>query len=354
MAMPSMSNIRAFDAGQSEIQITDVHKAAIILASLNTETAAMIVQEMNDDELRLFFVAFSELESVSQELLNAIAGDFVDLLKKSEGELFGGADEASRVLKEISDEDRGERIMSALNGKHEEPVWTRLEKLNATTLADYIQQQRPLVAAVILSKINQEKSAEILVNVEEEFSKAVLLELSKQRPASEKVISAIETAIRQELLEKEDPSAASVGAASFVGEIINYLPAAKRDAILQFLTNEDEDIGQQVRKSVLIFEEVYNRLTEAAVPSILRGIPQPDLILALKYGENNAPETTSFILGNITKRMADSFREEMAEIDAPDASNGEAAQRKFIASIRRLADSGEIELKQPIQADVAT
>ena len=73
-------------------------------------------------------------------------------------------------------------------------------------------------------------------------------------------------------------------------------------------------LGRQPVKSVITFEELYRRLPEAGVPIIMREAERSSLLAALRYGEANAQETVDFLLGNISKRMAEQYREELAEM----------------------------------------
>ncbi|MEM7076595.1 MAG: FliG C-terminal domain-containing protein, partial [Pseudomonadota bacterium] len=54
-----------------------------------------------------------------------------------------------------------------------------------------------------------------------------------------------------------------------------------------------------------------------------------------------------YVLGNISSRMADAMREEIADLDKVPKKEGEAAMTDIVNGIRRLEAAGEIVLMSP-------
>ncbi|WP_428408226.1 FliG C-terminal domain-containing protein [Hyphococcus sp.] len=355
--------------GRSEIHMetwfTRAHKAAIVLASLSAEAAAEIVDEMSDDELRNFAKAFSELKTVSPQLLEAVAEEFLAAASSPEQtDLSGGSDEARRVLTMMAKEERAERILADMGGGGDSAVWTRVEKVDDEVLAQYVQAQRMPIAATILSKLSYEKTAAVLNLADAEYSQKVLLEVARKKPSSPDAIEAIANVLEEELLkpapgasaeeegDEDAPAAAAPkgNAGAKVGEIINYLPGVKRDALLEHFKQIDPEVGAEVRRAVLTFEELYTRMPASGATALLRDLDRDVLLKAIKYGEGNAPETVEFLFGNISKRMVEQYKEELAEMETPSEEDGEGAQREVTTTVRELVAAGEfklIPLKEP-------
>ncbi|WP_165793672.1 FliG C-terminal domain-containing protein [Hyphococcus luteus] len=334
---------------------TKAHKAAIVLASLSAEAAAAIVEEMSDAELRVFAKAFSELKSVSPQLLQAVAEEFIAEVGQEDNNLAGGPDETRRVLALMAQEERAERILSDMGGGGDSAVWPRIEKIEDQELADYIQAQRMPVAAAIISKLSHEKTASVLDLAEGDYAKAVLLELARKQPPSGEALEAIANVLEEELLKSSGGADEEEGedgdgpkpknnAGAKVGEIINYLPGAKRDALLDHFKEADPEIGAAVRKAILTFEELHARMPAAGATALLRDLDREVLLKAIKYGETNAPETVEFLFGNISKRMVEQYKEELAEMETPSETDGETAQREVTGEVRNLVAQGEFKL----------
>ena len=354
---------------QMENWFTRSHKAAIVLASLSAEAAAAIVEEMSDDELRNFAKAFSELKTVSPQLLESVAEEFLSAASYEETDLAGGTDEARRVLTLMAKEERAERILADMGGGGESAVWTRVEKVEDEELAQYVQAQRMPIAATILSKLSYEKTAAVLNLAEPEYAQKVLLEIARKKPSSPDALEAISNVLEEELLKAapgasgdeedgEEPAlaAAKGNAGAKVGEIINYLPGVKRDALLEHFKEADPEVGAEVRRAVLTFEELYVRMPASGATALLRDLDREVLLKALKYGETNAQETVEFLFGNISKRMVEQYKEELAELETPSEEDGETAQREVTTVVRQLVNDGEfklIPLKEPGEEESA-
>jgi flagellar motor switch protein FliG len=333
---------------------TKAHKAAIVLASLSAEAAAAIVEDMSDAELRAFAKAFSELKSVSPQLLQAVAEEFLAEVGQEENNLSGGADETRRVLALMADEERVDRILSDVGGGGNSAVWPRIEKIEDQILADYIQAQRMPVAAAIIAKLSHEKTASVLDLAEDDYAQRILLELARKQPPSGEALEAIANVLEEELLKSasggeegdEDgaPKKPASNAGATVGEIINFLPGVKRDALLEHFKQADPEVGAAVRRAVLTFEELHARMPASGATALLRDLDREVLLKAIKHGESNAPETVEFLFGNISKRMVEQYKEELAGMDAPSETDGETAQREVTTTVRALVAQGEFKI----------
>lgn len=329
------------------------HKAAIILASLTPETASSIVNEISDAQLRIFAQAFSDLQSISPQTLHEIAAEFVEEVNSICDNLQGGTEETRRVLGQLAEGDRIDRVFGETDESSSEPgtVWEKLEALPAETLAEYLQEKKTPVAAAIISRLGVEKTACVLEVCESDFSKKVLFILSSKGPPSDEVVDEIGVVVEEELLTSSGTDPKPVGLGLLVGEIINFLPPTKRDAFLDYLNEEDPDIGSEVRKAILTFEELHARLPANAITVLTRDVDSEILMQALKFGEKTAPETVEFILSNISKRMAAQYREDIAEMAEIDESDGEKAHREFTGVVKRLAAEGEFVINPLPEAD---
>ena len=354
-----------------ETWFTKSHKAAIVLASLSAEAAAAIVDDMSDNELRVFAKAFSELKTVSPQTLQAVAEEFLAEVMHENHDLSGGADETRRVLGLLTQEERAERILSGVGGSGggegaSSAVWPRLEKIENERLAEYVQAQRMPIAAAILAKLSYEKAAGVLDLTEGDYHQKILLEIARKKPPSSEAIEAIANVLEDEFLksaanagdeeegegeEGEAPKAKN-NAGAAVGEIINFLPGSKRDAFLEHAKAADPEIGAEVRKAVLTFEELHARMPASGATALLRDLDREVMLKAVKYGEVNAQETVEFLFGNISKRMVEQYKEELAEMETPNELDGEAAQREATSAVRALVSAGEFKLI-PLKEDDA-
>jgi flagellar motor switch protein FliG len=83
------------------------------------------------------------------------------------------------------------------------------------------------------------------------------------------------------------------------------------------------------------------------VPKVIRDVDQVELVRALASATQaggGLADAADHILNNMSIRMADSLREEMAETGPIKKTQAEAAQTAVVTAIRAAADAGTINL----------
>ena len=129
-----------------------------------------------------------------------------------------------------------------------------------------------------------------------------------------------------------------------VGAILNVSAAVTRDEVLSGLEQEDAAFAEEVRRKIFTYAHIPTRLSPRDVPKLLRVVDPSMLVTALTFG---GAEVGDFLLTNISQRMAQSLREEMAERGPIRPKDGEAALSGVVAAIRQLEAAGEVSLVLP-------
>ena len=81
-----------------------------------------------------------------------------------------------------------------------------------------------------------------------------------------------------------------------------------------------------MKKAIFTFVHIPDRLSAVDVPKISREVEQPVLVMALKYAsDTDLANSANFLLENMSKRMSDAIREEMAELGAIKPKDGEGS-----------------------------
>ena len=118
--------------------------------------------------------------------------------------------------------------------------------------------------------------------------------------------------------------------------------------MLTALNEEDAEFADIVRQSIFTFAHIPARVAARDVPAILRGVEQTSLITALAgAAADDEKASVEFILSNISSRMADNLREEMAERGRVKQSEAEEAMTEIVGAIRTLVDDGTLTLVEP-------
>lgn len=122
--------------------------------------------------------------------------------------------------------------------------------------------------------------------------------------------------------------------------------AQTRDDVLAGLEAEDAGFAAQVRKAIFTFVHLPARVTARDVPKIIRIVEQPVLVTALTGAQGDSEQAAAgeFLLTNMSQRMAQGLREEMAARGKVKEKEAEEAMTVIINAVRQLEAAGELVL----------
>lgn len=139
-----------------------------------------------------------------------------------------------------------------------------------------------------------------------------------------------------------------------MGAILDSSPANTRDSVLEGISTDDPEFAEKVRKAIFTFADIPARVKPLDVPNVTRGVDGPALITALTFGlalGGPEAETAEFILSNLSQRMADQLREDIADRGKIRRADGEDAMKDVITRIREGVEAGEFSLVEAEEDD---
>lgn len=225
--------------------------------------------------------------------------------------------------------------------------WDRLRALPLDKLQEIVERESTEVSAVLMSKLDVSKAAELLGELPGEQARRITYAVSLTGGITPDAVDRIGLSLATQL--EDDPVRAfEKGPDSRVGEILNYSAAATRDDVLNGLDQTDEAFASAVRKAIFTFADIPVRVEARDVPAVLRDVEQNILVTALAAATSDSGRIVAeFLLSNISGRLADQLREEVEELGTVNAREGEAAQTQVVGAIRALAEAGDLKLKEP-------
>ena len=127
-----------------------------------------------------------------------------------------------------------------------------------------------------------------------------------------------------------------------MAQLLNFMDKGLRREILASIEDEDEDLGAAVKKKMFSFEDIAT-LQVSDLQRVSREVEMNDLVLSLK---NASDALKDAIFGSVSKRAAETIKEEMEMLGAVRLKEVEGAQDRIIQALRLLEEQGEITLDQ--------
>jgi flagellar motor switch protein FliG len=240
---------------------------------------------------------------------------------------------------------------TALRDEHDRATgadpWPRVLALEAEDLRPIMDSESVEVCAVVLSKLPVAKAAALLGLLPGEHARRITYAVSRTQGVSPAAVHRIGEALAETYGRAPAPAFADK-AGRRLGAILNSSTAAAREDLLASLHDEDPDFAEEVRRAIFTFPDLPERVSLPDIAKVIRLMDTADLVKALAAASaagGPAEAAARFLLSGISKRMADSLREEMEELGAVSEDAADEAQGRVIAAIRAAADAGEIVLR---------
>ncbi len=323
-------------------------KAAVVVRLLLNEGADIPLEELPDALQEQLTHQLGQMGLVDRVTLAAVAREFADALDgvglSFPHGLAGALDAVNGKIAPAT----AARLRKVAGVRQIGDPWQRLREVPPEDLAEMAKAESTEVAAVMLSKLETAKAAQLLGHLPGPTARRITYAVSKTANVTPEAVERIGWSLAAQL-DQRPTLAFRDGPGARVGAILNQSAAATRDGLLSALDEEDADFATSVRQSIFIFAHIPSRIQARDIPAILRGVEQPVLVTAFSGAiTEDDRAAVEFFLANMSSRMADNLREEMTERGKVKQPDAEQAMSQIVAAIRTLLDEGAITL---VEAD---
>ncbi len=322
-------------------------KAAVIVRYLLSEGAKIPLSHLPEHMQAALAEQMGAMRLVDKQTLDAVVAEFLGELESVGLAFPGGIEGALSVMDGHISQSAASRLRRKAGVGSKTDPWERLVALPVPQLLGVVEEESVEVAAVLLSKLPVPKAADILGRLPGEKARRIAFAVSLTGNIDPETVRRIGSAILMQI-DSQPPKAFDTGPVERVGAILNVSPATTREDVLQGLEAEDAAFAEQVRKAIFTYVHIPRRVMPRDVPKIIRVVDQAMLVTAMaaSVGKGELEEATEFILANISQRMAQGLREEMAARGKVKDKDAEEAMNLIIGAIRNLESTGELVMVQ--------
>ena len=319
-------------------------KAAIVVRILLNEGAEIPLEDLPESCQEELTKAMGQMRTVDKETVAMVVEEFTEEVERIGLSFPEGMAGALTVLDGKINPMTAERLRKEAGVRMAGDPWERISDLAIETLQPVLEGESIEVAAVMLSKLPTKKSAELMGKLPGPQARRIAYAVSLTGKITPDAVERIGLSLAAQLSTRpmmafdEDP-------VERVGAILNSTTSITRDDVLEGLDEQDEGFANAVRKAIFTFANIPQRIAPRDIPRILREIDQDMLIIAMAGAEAAGMQPSAdYILENMSARMADQLREEVADRDKPKDAEMEEAMGSIVDSIRALEKSGELLL----------
>lgn len=323
---------------QQQTMLTGRQKAAILFITLGPEVSAQVFKHLRDEEIEQLTLEIANVRKVDSAEKESILTEFHEICMANEYISEGGITYAKDVLEKALGSQRAIDILNRLTATLQVRPFDFARKADPAQILNFIQNENSQTIALVLSYLQPDQASVILSSLPQEKQADVAKRIATMDSTSPEVISQVEKVLEQKLSSTVTQDYTNAGGIEAIVQILNGVDRGTERTILDSLEIQDPELAEEIKKRMFVFEDIVN-LDNRSIQRIIRDIENADLQLALKVASEEVREV---IFKNMSKRMAETFREEMEFMGPVRLRDVEEAQTRIVSTIRRLEETGEI------------
>lgn len=321
-------------------KLTKAQKAAVLMMALPPEVSVEIMKELDDSELQEILVNMNSLQGITLQDVEEIAKEFLQEYQETTI-VSPDTEQLIELARKVLPPEKFAKIYEFMSSSTIIKSFQELEKVDVKILASLLSKEHPQTIAVVLSQLSPIRSADILQYLPEQLAVEAVKRLATLENISPEFLG--------ELIENLADEIRSIGITGFSqktngltlsAEVLNLLDKKVADKILNKLEQEDKYLAERIKDKMFVFEDI-TKLGNRDIVEILKAVDKNTLMIALK-GASDAVKEKFF--SNMSQKAATIMKEDMESMGPVRASDVEKAQKEIIATIKKLADEGKIDI----------
>ena len=313
-------------------------KVARFFVLIGEESTVKIFQHLPKETVENISTAITQVTSINKDVSLAILEEFHLYTKSKSFISAGGYDFARDILYKSLGKAEADEVLAKLSRmKLASQAFSYLDGINPKQLSDFIKDESPHTIAVILSHMDPNKSAEVLMQLDEEIRVKVTIQIATIKDVSPDVVRTISLVLEKKL-ESLLSSIVDVGGVKVVADMLNKLGPKAQD-ILKNINGIDTSLATKIKENMFVFEDLLN-LDSEYIMKILQNVETADVVVAMK---NATEEDMDKITSSMSQRARDRFKEEFEMLNKVKIKDIEAAQRKMLDVTQKMIEDGIID-----------
>ncbi len=320
-------------------RLTGRKKAAILMIFGGPEIAADVFRLLSDEEIEQLTLEISNLGAIPKELNEQVVETFYHTALAKQTMTHGGISTARLILELALGPAKAMEIIEHLQGMLQGTPFDFLKKVDPNYLyIHFVKSEHPQIMALILAYLDPKQSAVILSNLPVGLAADVTLRISLMEQVSPEIINEIERVLERKIATILSQEFMVAGGIAATVEILDLVDRTTEETILNAIEKENQELAVEIKKLRFTYNDI-TMLDDRAIQSVLKEVDMKTLAIALNGSNEDIKEK---IFNNVSSRAAENIREEMEFMGQVSASQLDEVQKKIVAVIRRMEETGEL------------
>lgn len=317
--------------------MTPSQKAAIILGLTGDEYASNIIKNIPKFELKKLLQAFSRLPSFTENDIENISKEFLEIIKKLEPNNKFSLESAKRILISANQSLKDDQWIKSISSSFLiDDIRNILNDIDNKILLNWLKNEHPQVLSLVISICSPEKSSYLFKKIQEQVRCEIILRISQLNH-----IDTYELENLQEELEKLqkniNPTSPTLGGFEKIRSVLQVTSTEQREKLLEGIELRDPELAKNLIESLLSVNKL-SELNPNHLSILCSNLTDSIISLALRLEQPNIKEK---YLSSISKKRREIIEEEMLVGKHP-IKDAENAASLIVKKALELKNSGKI------------
>jgi flagellar motor switch protein FliG len=324
-------------------QFSNSQKLAGLLLILDPDNATQIMKQLDERDLETVSSEMAKFKTISRDLQMNILSEFSGVAVEAVSAVAIKTENVQTLLEKSVGTFRASNIMGKVMPNRAPGAATqRMLEMDARHIFNQLRYEQPQTIAMVASYLTPEKSSQLLSLMQPELRDKVVERLAAMSPTSVEVVENVVDAIHRKFANNRVRTLNQTGGAKAAAQVLNAMPKPLSKSILESLKERNPELSQAVLQKMFTFEDL-ERLDTKILQKILQTVESRTLTVALKAASEKLSKK---LLSCLSKRAAESVREEISFLGPLKVREIEAAQNQIIEVVRQLETDGEIDFEE--------
>jgi len=321
-------------------ELTQSDRAAILLLALGMDRAALILKHMTPREVQILGTTMASVGDISISMMDEVVEEFI-VAVKSQTALGMDTDEYIRtVLISALGADKSNSILDRILQGGSTKGIEQLKWMDTRSIADMIRLEHPQIVSTILSLMDSDQAAEVMMYLPENMRSDLLMRIATMKGIQPAALRELDQIMEKQLTGGDNVKSTTIGGIDAAANILNFMDSNASDLVMNQIAEHRSELAQEIQEKMFVFEDLAS-LDERGMQTVLREVQTSQLLLALR-GVGDALKDKIF--NNMSRRAAEMLRDDLEASPPAKLSEVELAQKEILTIVKRLADAGEIQL----------
>lgn len=310
----------------------------MLLFALGQERATAVLRHMGPREVQLIGSTMATLGSISPEMVDVVLEEFIVAVRNQTALGIDSEEYIRNVLTNALGADKASSIIDRILLGGRSKGIEQLKWMDTRAIADLVRSEHPQIVAIILSLLDSDQAADIMMFLPENMRSDLLMRIASIEGVQPSALRELDDIMEKQLTGGENIKSSSIGGINTAANILNLMEGAVSDVLLEEIAESKAELAQKIQDKMFVFEDLLS-LDNRGMEKLLREVSTDQLLLALRGVSDGLKNK---IFGSMSRRAAEMLRDDLEAAPPTKLSEVEMAQKDVLAIARKLADSGEI------------